>query len=160
MNTRFIALFAASLFCVSCQPENNGTTQASAPANATGNFFEQLGNAVKEGVKNGIDNGIQTTDSVGVLGYTLMPSKLTGRNEPAYCLENPVTHQLITVSPMFGRPYPRPDGTIGFMETTKQVSQHTQKVEVNLNGVIPGNTCSDLISAHRLAPGIAPDYYY
>lgn len=158
------ALFSTTLLCTGCQPEDaatpTGKTSNTADTNPVGNFFDQLGNAVKEGVKNGIDNGIETSDSVGVLGYTMMPSKLTHRNEPAYCLENPATRKIITVAPMFGRPYQRPDGTTGFVQTTQQRSEHTHNVEVNLNGALPGQTCADLISGHRLTPGIAPDYLY
>lgn len=159
--TLMIIGISAALLCTACQQEGAAPAGSQGQSqNSAGNFFEQLGNAVKEGVKSGIDNGIETSDSVGVLGYTMMPSKLTRRSEPAYCLENPATHKLITVAPMFGRPYLRPDNTTGFMQTTQQRSEHTQRIEVNLNGALPGQTCADLIANHRLTPGIAPNYYY
>lgn len=164
--SRVLSLTIFSLICAACQPQDGTTPGASQNAAAASpssgpNFFEQLGNAVKQGVKDGINNGIQTSDSVGVLGYTMMPMKMAHKTlQPAYCLENPVTHDIITNAPMFGRPYSRGDGTLGFAQTTKQTSEHTGKIEVNLNGVLPGNTCADLIAAHKLIPGIAPDYYY
>lgn len=160
----FVFIATTALMCVSCQqPSGKDASKADASAseNSVGGFFNKLGNSITEGVKNGVDNGIETSDSVGVLGYTLMPSKLARNTlQPAYCLDNPVTHKIITVAPMFGRPYRRADGTIGFAQTVKQVSQHTDKIEVNLNGVLPGKTCADLIKSRHLIPGFAPESYY
>lgn len=158
-----IGIFALSLVLAACQPQGQqaGTSAAPQGTPGGGNFFDQLGNAIKQGVQNGVDNGIETSGSVGVLGYAMMPSKLANNTlQPAYCLENPVTHKVTTVAPMFGRPVMRADGTYGFAQTTKQVSEHTGKIEVNLNGVLPGQTCADLISSGKLTPGIAPDAYY
>lgn len=159
----FLPMLAVTLLCASCQQTKGQATPETTqnPKVSEGNFFDKLGNAVAEGVKAGIDNGIETSGSVGVLGYVMMPSKLANNTmQPAYCLENPVTHKIITVAPMFGRPYARPDGTVGFEQTTQQVSQHTGKIEVNLNGVLPGSTCQDLVNTGRLIAGYDPSYYY
>ncbi len=116
------------------------------------NFLSKLAGAVKKGVEDGVDNGVQSAGSVKVLGYTMLYSKLKGSNQPAYCLENADTGKLITVSPMFGSPYRRADGTIGFAAMAVPVDKYHNKVEVNLQGVLPGFTCADLIAKKGLTP--------
>jgi hypothetical protein len=51
---------------------------------------------------------------------------------------------------MFGRPYQRADGTTGFTQMAKQVDRNHNKIEVNLQGVLPGLNCEDLIYKNKL----------
>jgi hypothetical protein len=113
-------------------------------------FFSQLGDAVKQGVNDGVNNGIQTAGSVRILGYTMVYSKLARSNQRAYCLANADTGKLLTISPMFGSPYRRADGTTGFAEMTVPVDRMHQKIEVNMSGVIPGQSCGDMIARKTL----------
>ncbi len=121
-----------------------------APPPAKKGFFGQLGAAVKQGVNDGVNNGVQSAGSVRILGYTVTYSKLQRSNQRAFCLANADTGKLITVSPMFGSPYRRADGTTGFAEMAVPVDRSHSQIEVNLQGVLPGFTCADLIAHNQL----------
>lgn len=115
-------------------------------------FFGKLMKDVSGAVKDGVDNGVQSAGPVKVLGYVMMFSKLKNSDQPAYCLANAETDKLITVSPMFGSPYKRADGTTGFVTMQQPVDKYHHKIEVNLLGTVPGHTCADLIAKKALKP--------
>ncbi|TAK91030.1 MAG: hypothetical protein EPO06_06855 [Burkholderiaceae bacterium] len=126
--------------------------RAEEPAPAEGGFFGKLGNAVKKGISDGVDNGVQMSGSVKVLGYTMIYSNLARSDQPAFCLANADTGKLITVAPVFGRPFQRADGTTGFTQMAQPVDAHHSKIEVNVAHVLPGLNCADLVAKHGLNP--------
>lgn len=121
-----------------------------APAPAEGGFFSKLAGAAKKGATDGVDNGVQMSGHVKVLGYTMQHSDIARSDQPAFCLANADTEKLITVVPVFGRPYQRTDGTTGFTQLAKSIDPHHDKIEVNALNVLPGLNCADLISKHKL----------
>ena len=138
-----LALFAL-LFVTGASAEE----PAAAPVE--GGFFSKLVGAVKKGVTDGVDSGMQMSGNVKVLGYTMQHSDLARSDQPAFCLANADTGKLITVVPVFGRPYQRADGTTGFTQMAQPVDPHHNKIEVNVLNVLPGLNCADLIAKHQL----------
>jgi hypothetical protein len=127
------------------------TTATAGDDHPVNRFFDRMGKAVAEGV----DNGSQMAGPVKVLGYVMAYSKLSNSMQRAYCLANPETAKIITVAPTFGRPYLRADGATGFVQTVHPADAHHVKLEVNVAGTLPGNTCADLVRNSRLEGEIA-----
>ena len=138
-----------SVLCLAVSTTIAAEPDAAAPAKP--GLFGKFGDAVRKGVTDGVNNGVQSTGRVTVLGYTMAYSKLQRREIPAYCLANADTGKLITVSPMFGTPFQRDDGTAGFTQMAEPVDRNHDRIEVNLQGVLPGLNCADLIAQRKLS---------
>lgn len=153
MFCRPVAMFFYSLVFIQSIGLAHAQEPSAAPGtqSSLGKFF----GAVKKGATDGVNNGTQLTGNVKVLGYTMMHSDLAGNDQPAFCLDSAETGKLLTVAPMFGRPYQRADGTTGFTQMAKPAGKSHDKIEVNLQGVLPGLNCADLIAKDKLIAYVA-----